>query len=253
MTKKSLYHKVNGSTKTMKKQLYTYIITNLIFDNIGVIIISKISLSSDFYSLPPPTFHFKLKRQRNDNLKKYIFELIFFFKFLSLLLTKDGKTERIYIYIYICRMGLIYRCCTSGAEDRSRLDGGSARLLDPSISERVSQLTQAAASRTPTGLGGAACWTLRSLCRPGQVSIRYSSISWWQLLTISYTNYKQTNKYYFEAKRFYNLHSFRCCTILLISSKKNKLFLILQSKPQRNRKLFSGHIFVNIFTLFTLS
>ena len=93
--------------------------------------------------------------------------------------------------------GLIYGCCTPGAENRGRLFGGGGcgglASLSPGFSERVSQLPQAAASSTPTGLAGAGGSGRRSLSgADGHVSIRYSSISWWQLLTTSCNqNYRE--------------------------------------------------------------
>jgi hypothetical protein len=94
-------------------------------------------------------------------------------------------------------MGLIYCCCTSGAGDRSRLKDGSAsaKPVGPGYSERVSQLPHAAASSTPMGLGGGAGSTVCSLRRAaGHVSIRYSCISWRQLLTISCTQKQKRPK-----------------------------------------------------------
>jgi len=60
--------------------------------------------------------------------------------------------------------GLIYCYCASGAEERSRLFGGSAccSSVEPKkiLSEGVSQLPQVAASSTPTGLDGGGSATL---------------------------------------------------------------------------------------------
>lgn len=88
-----------------------------------------------------------------------------------------------------------HHCCIFDADDWSRLFCGPASL-DPEppeaelvtrFSERVSQLTHAAASSTPSGLGGlGGSDILRSLWpTEGHVSIRYTSISWRQLLTLS--------------------------------------------------------------------
>ena len=102
-------------------------------------------------------------------------------------LTKDVKRDRNTTACFFDWVPYIYRFCTSGVEDRSLLIGGSAsasasasaKPVELGFSERVSQLPQAAASSTPTGLGGGACSALRSLRRAkGHVSIRYSSISW---------------------------------------------------------------------------
>lgn len=73
---------------------------------------------------------------------------------------------------------LIYGSCTSGAEDRGRLLGRDGWA--PRFSDLVSQLPQAAASSTPTGLCG---WTAAGSVSAalgsavGHVSNRYSSIS----------------------------------------------------------------------------
>lgn len=51
---------------------------------------------------------------------------------------------------------ILYGGCTSLSreEARSRLAGGSTWTVEPGFSESVSQLPQAAASSTPTGLAG---------------------------------------------------------------------------------------------------
>lgn len=114
--------------------------------------------------------------------------------------------------------GLIYCRCTSVAEDRGRLATGSTSAwpMELGFSDRVSQLLQAAASSTPTGLGGAAgssavdCFSRAN----GHVSIRYSCISWWQLLTISF----QKNK---TKRKAILLHRFQYFSIL----RKKQIFI----------------------------
>lgn len=138
--------------------------------------------------------------------------------------------------------GLIYRCCTSGAEDRSRLKGGSAtaKPVEPGFSERVSQLPQAAASSTPMGLGGGAgstLWSLRTAA--GHVSIRYSCISWRQLLTISCTKKQKRRKKKKKKAPKNKLHSFLCSLFEFLTKKKTNIYS--QNDPSKIIKLYSDH------------
>ena len=127
----------------------------------------------------------------------------------------------------------IYRFCTSGAEDRSLLIGGSAsasaKPIEMGFSERVSQLPQAAASSTPTGLGGGAGCALRSLRRAkGHVSIRYSSISWWQLLSISCPKKKQKEQK--TPKKLKKYYTTFYASLLKVSNKTVNTLVLLKRK-----------------------
>jgi hypothetical protein len=115
------------------------------------------------------------------------------------------------------------------------LRGGSAsaKPVEPGFSERVSQLPQAAASSTPMGLGGGAGSTLCALrAAAGHVSIRYSCISWRQLLTISCTK-KQ------KKPQKILLHSFLCSLFEFLTKKKTNIYS--QNDPSKIIKLYSGH------------